>query len=59
MANASIEEYIKKAGLRMIDEQEQKIKILREAIKAGEESGYIDNFDPGQHLANLHKKYRK
>jgi len=34
-----------RAGLRMVDEREQKIKLLREAIEAGESSGYINNFD--------------
>lgn len=42
-----------RAGLRMIDEQEQKIKLLREAIEAGERSGYLKNFDPVKHLEEL------
>lgn len=44
-----------RAGLRLIDEKEQKIQILREAIEAGEKSGYVKNFDPVKHLANLKK----
>ena len=55
---ASASEVIR-AGLRLIDEQEQKIKLLREAIEAGEMSGYVQNFNPVQHLEDLHKKYRK
>ena len=37
-------------GLRLIDERELKINILREAIKAGEKRGYVKNFDPLKHL---------
>lgn len=55
---ASASEVIR-AGLRMVDEQENKIILLREAIEAGERSGYVKNFDPVKHLANLHKKYVK
>jgi antitoxin ParD1/3/4 len=55
---ASASEVIR-AGLRLVDEQEQKIRLLREAIEAGENSGYVKDFDPVKHLADLHKKYSK
>ena len=55
---ASASEVIR-AGLRMIDEREQKISFLRETIEAGEKSGYVKNFDPVKHLAGLKKKYAK
>ena len=55
---ASASEVIR-AGLRLVDEQEQKIELLREAIEAGESSGYVNKFDPVRHLADLHKKHRK
>jgi antitoxin ParD1/3/4 len=45
-----------RAGLRLVDEREQKIALLREAIEAGEKSGYVKNFDPIKHLAKLKKK---
>jgi len=48
-----------RAGLRMIDEREQKIKILRDAIDAGEKSGYVKNFDPVKHLAELNRIHSK
>lgn len=48
-----------RAGLRMVDEREQKIAILREAIEAGERSGYVKNFDPVKHLAELNRKKAK
>ena len=46
-------------GLRLVDEREQKIKILREAIEAGERSGYHDNFDPMKHLKDLNQRYQE
>jgi antitoxin ParD1/3/4 len=48
-----------RAGLRLIDEEETKIRILQEAIEAGERSGYVKNFDPVKHLAELNRKYAK
>jgi len=42
-----------RAGLRMVDEREQKIELLREAIEAGERSGYVKNFDPIKYLKKL------
>jgi len=53
---ASASEVIR-AGLRKIDEEEQKIKILREAIEAGEKSGYVKNFDPVKFLEKMHTKH--
>jgi antitoxin ParD1/3/4 len=46
-------------GLRLVDEREQKIKVLREAIEAGEKSGYVKNFDPIKHLEKLNQRYKK
>jgi len=48
-----------RAGLRMVDERERKIHLLRQAIEAGEKSGYVKNFDPIKHLAELNKKHAK
>lgn len=55
---ASASEVIR-AGLRKIDEEEQKIKILKEAIEAGEKSGYVKNFDPVNFLEKMHAKHSK
>ena len=55
---ASASEVIR-AGLRLVDEQEYKIKLLREAIEAGEKSGYVKNFDSAKHLAELNKEVSK
>ncbi|MBK8627275.1 MAG: type II toxin-antitoxin system ParD family antitoxin [Saprospiraceae bacterium] len=46
-------------GLRLVDEREQKIQILREAIEAGERSGYVKDFDPIKHLEALNQSYNK
>ncbi|MFN8278662.1 MAG: type II toxin-antitoxin system ParD family antitoxin [Saprospiraceae bacterium] len=46
-------------GLRLVDEREQRIKILQEAIEAGEKSGYVKNFDPIKHLEKLNRRYQK
>lgn len=45
-------------GLRLVDEREQKIKILRKAIEAGEKSGYFKNFDPIKHLEKLNRSIK-
>lgn len=44
-------------GLRLVEEREQKIKILEDAIEAGEKSGYVKNFDPVKHLEKLNQSY--
>ena len=46
-------------GLRLVDEREQKIKILREAIEARERSGYVDKFDPMKNLKDLNQRYQE
>lgn len=48
-----------RAGLRMIEEREQTIDLLRGAIEAGEQSGYMNDFDPLKHLAQLNEKFTK
>ena len=42
-----------RAGLRLLEEEENRIQILRKAIQEGIESGRADNFDPKRHLENL------
>ncbi len=48
-----------RAGLRKIDEEERKIQILKDAIEAGENSGYVEYFDPVKFLDQLHKEHVK
>ena len=53
---ASASEVIR-AGLRLLDEEEQKIALLRKTIEDGEKSGYLQDFDPKQHLEELNKNF--
>jgi antitoxin ParD1/3/4 len=47
-----------RAGLRLLEEEEQKIVVLRNAIKDGIDSGVAEDFNPKKHLASL-KNSRK
>ncbi len=42
-----------RAGLRLLEEEETKIIVLRKAIDDGFESGFVKNFNPKKHLARL------
>ncbi|HMR88882.1 MAG TPA: type II toxin-antitoxin system ParD family antitoxin [Saprospiraceae bacterium] len=44
-----------RAGLRLLEDEEQKYVTLRNAIKEGIDSGVDTNFDPKQHLKLLKK----
>ncbi len=45
-----------RAGLRLLEEEENKLMVLKKAIKEGISSGRAKNFDPKKHLANLKSK---
>ena len=47
-----------RAGLRRLEEDEQKIASLRAAIEEGEASGYVEDFDFESHLEELKAKRR-
>lgn len=47
-----------RAGLRLLEEEENKIIALRKAINEGIESGFAVNFDPEKHLESLKAKKR-
>lgn len=47
-----------RAGLRLLEEEENKIAALKKAINEGIESGIAENFDPKQHLNFLKAKRR-
>lgn len=47
-----------RAGLRLLEEEEQKITALRKAIDDGVKSGIVEDFDPEKHLQKL-KENRK
>lgn len=45
-----------RAGLRLLEEEENRITVLRNAIQEGIESGRAENFDPKKHLETLKSK---
>jgi antitoxin ParD1/3/4 len=45
-----------RAGLRLLEEEENKVIVLREAIQSGIESGIAYDFNPESHLENLKAK---
>ena len=45
-----------RAGLRLLEEEENKIIALRKAINEGIESGRASDFDPKKHLSFLKAK---
>ena len=46
-----------RAGLRLLEEKEKKIQILKSAIQEGENSGICEDFNPQNNLRELKKKY--
>jgi antitoxin ParD1/3/4 len=46
-----------RTALRLLEEEKEKKKQLVVALKKGERSKRVENFDPKIHLAGLHKKY--
>lgn len=45
-----------RAGLRLLEEEENKVLALKNAIQAGIESGIVEGFDPHKHLESLKAK---
>ncbi len=42
-----------RAGLRLLEEEENKVKALRSAVQEGIDSGIAHDFDPKKHLQSL------
>jgi antitoxin ParD1/3/4 len=42
-----------RAGLRLLEEEENRLIVLKEAIKEGLDSGVASDFNPQTHLQNL------
>ncbi len=42
-----------RSGLRLLEEQEQKMAALRSAIEEGMNSGIVEDFDPQKHLQQM------
>ena len=47
-----------RAGLRLLEEEENKIQILKNAIQEGIDSGIAKDFDPKKHLESLKAKMK-
>lgn len=47
-----------RAGLRLLEEREQKLEALRTALIEGEQSGFVEDFDSYQFLEFLNSKDR-
>ena len=45
-----------RAGLRLLEEEENKLNALRKAIQEGIDSGFATNFNPESHLDELKSK---
>ncbi|WP_236973991.1 type II toxin-antitoxin system ParD family antitoxin [Membranihabitans maritimus] len=45
-----------RAGLRLLEEEEKKVVFLRRSIEDGISSGWVDDFDPEEHLKTLKTK---
>ncbi len=48
-----------RAGLRLLEEEEEKLKILRNALIAGEQSGSAEAFDNEEFKNKMRRKYMK
>lgn len=48
-----------RAGLRLLEEEEHKIQILKNAIQEGIDSGIAKDFDPQKHLESLKAKMKR
>ena len=46
-----------RAGLRLLEERETKEKLLIKALKEGEESGFVKDFNPEILLNKIHRKH--
>jgi antitoxin ParD1/3/4 len=54
----SVSEVIRTA-LRLLESEERKLNEIRNALIVGEESGWVEDFNPEEHLKSLNKKYAK
>lgn len=43
-----------RSALRLLETEEKKERELIKALETGEQSGFVENFDPKEHLQKLH-----
>ena len=53
---SSVSEVIRSA-LRLLEREEKKERELIKALEIGEQSGFIENFDPKHNLTELHRRH--
>lgn len=53
---ATVSEVVR-AGLRLLEEHEAKVRVLQEALIAGEQSGEPSEFDKAAFLKQMHEKH--
>ncbi len=53
---SSVSEVIRSA-LRMLETEDKKERELIKALKLGEQSGFVENFNPKQNLTELHRQH--
>lgn len=46
-----------RAALRLLEEEEKKLALLRQALVDGMESGWVENFDPQAFKEQLNKEF--
>ncbi len=46
-----------RSALRLLESEEKKLNVLRETLIEGEKSEMIEDFNPEDHLAALHRKH--
>jgi len=52
----SVSEVIRSA-LRLLEHEEKKERELIKALEVGEQSGFIENFEPKQNMSELHRQH--
>lgn len=53
---SSVSEVIRSA-LRLLEREEKKERELIKALEIGEQSGFVENFDPKKNLKELHRQH--
>ncbi|MFA5667655.1 MAG: type II toxin-antitoxin system ParD family antitoxin [Balneolaceae bacterium] len=46
-----------RSALKLLEREERKERELINALKVGEESGFVENFDAKKNLQELHRKH--
>ena len=46
-----------RSALRLLEREEKKERELIKALEVGEQSGFVENFDPKKNLEELHRQH--